>query len=719
MIIQRIEIKNFRSYYGKNTFDFSNGLTLIIGDNGDGKTTFFEALQWLFNTNIDSPNMENFSEMRRSQLEVGESDVVSVAITFDHDGTKIIEKRFEVERYAQDRFRPSRFEYAGYEDRQSGRERVDGKQLVTRCFDAFLQKFSMFKGETDLNVFNDPTALQQLVAKFSDLREFDKYVSFTEEFETKANKAFVKESKSDEKIAKEVERLDYQLINVKQSLNFAERDLKEAEKSAGLFQLKIDDLEKNKDTSEKYSEIKARIDAKRSEAAKFRGSIAAINFNINLLDQLWILCAYPPVLKEFQDKSSAFSKTKRIQNEQFIKEMAKNEGKLEAIEELTQLVNGSARLPWYLPNEETMEEMIHDHICKVCGREAPEGSDAYKFMVEKLEEHRRHALAEAEANKPKKKEHKELFENSYIEEIHSLSMNLGGFNEIEVTGKAGAIRDKMGVVNLFKEKLAEVEKQLEEMEDEKARILIQAEGVSEEVLDKSFHDLKGYFEQKGKAEKRATELQGTIKDLKSRRDVINEQINALAPTKGQVKVYKMVHEAFERIHKAFVGAKEKNLAMFLESLEDKANEYLMKLNANDFHGIVKLIRTADDSAKIKLYSSNGSEITKPSGSQQTTMYMSVLFAISDLTTLKREEDYPLIFDAATSSFGDTKEQDFYNIINDIKKQCIIVTKDFLERSALRMDEIDKLECPVYRIRKAEGYNKNDLSTIRTIVEKVK
>ena len=50
MIIKEISIRNFRSYYGENKFEFSDGLTLIIGDNGDGKTTFFEALQWLFNT---------------------------------------------------------------------------------------------------------------------------------------------------------------------------------------------------------------------------------------------------------------------------------------------------------------------------------------------------------------------------------------------------------------------------------------------------------------------------------------------------------------------------------------------------------------------------------------------------------------------------------------------------------------------------------------------
>ena len=53
MIIKDIIIKNFRSYYGENKFTFSDGLTLIIGDNGDGKTTFFEALQWLFETMVE------------------------------------------------------------------------------------------------------------------------------------------------------------------------------------------------------------------------------------------------------------------------------------------------------------------------------------------------------------------------------------------------------------------------------------------------------------------------------------------------------------------------------------------------------------------------------------------------------------------------------------------------------------------------------------------
>ena len=101
------------------------------------------------------------------------------------------------------------------------------------------------------------------------------------------------------------------------------------------------------------------------------------------------------------------------------------------------------------------------------------------------------------------------------------------------------------------------------------------------------------------------------------------------------------------------------------------------------------------------------------------MYMSVLFAISDFTDEKRDENYPLIFDAATSSFGDSKEEEFYNVIDQLHKQCIIVTKDFITKGQVRLADIDKLTCGVYRIRKASGFDVRDMSTIRTTVEKIK
>ena len=160
-------------------------------------------------------------------------------------------------------------------------------------------------------------------------------------------------------------------------------------------------------------------------------------------------------------------------------------------------------------------------------------------------------------------------------------------------------------------------------------------------------------------------------------------------------------------------------------LETESNEYLKKLNKNDFYGIIRIRKTLNNSARIELYSENNVRIENPNGALKTTMYMSVLFAVSRITTLKREQDYPLIFDAPTSSFGGFKEDTFYNVLDTIDKQCIIVTKDLLDldkvtgEKKLDFDVINKLSCSVYRIEKVEPFNDKDLSTIQTVIKQVK
>lgn len=718
MIINRIRIKNFRSYYGEVAFDMSQGLTLIIGDNGDGKTTFFEALQWLFNTTIDTPSIQHFSEKRKSEMEIGETEEVLVSMEFEHNGAKSVEKAFTVERTGEKTFRTYKLTFKGYEDNGSEREAVNGKALINRCFDAYIQRYSMFKGESTLNVFDDPTALKELVEKFSDLKKFETFVDMVSAFEDKANNAYVKECKNDEKVSRQAKRLEADLRQVEEQIADTEKDIKGYQESINVFTGKIEDLEKHQETSEKYRDIKDRIQTLTEKRNRIRGNIAGVNFNINLLDRLWILCAFPDVLKEFQKKSSGFSKQKRTQNETFIREQGKSEGKKEAVDEIKKLVNGSSKLPWYLPDDQTMEEMINDHICKVCGREAPEGSEAYEFMCKKLDEYRLH-IATTVAEKKEEPVEAKLFYSEYIEELHNLSISLGGNNAKEIAQLGTEINDKLELIERWKRDQQDLEDKIQEANDEKARLLIQADGVSEDLLDKSFADLKGYFESKSRAETRIAEANGKLKGFKENREELQKKFDQLNPSSGQVKIYRNVHDVLNKVAKAFENAKERNLVQFLHNLEEVANTYLHRLNASDFHGKVRLIKTANNSAEIRLFSSNGTEVKNPSGSQQTTMYMSVLFAISDLTTLKRDENYPLIFDAATSSFGDSKEDEFYNIIDKIDKQCIIVTKDFITKGKLRLNEIEHLTCSVYRIKKRDGFDQNDLSTICTEVEKVK
>ena len=721
MIIKDIIIKNFRSYYGENKFSFSNGLTLVIGDNGDGKTTFFEALQWLFTTMVDNNSIDNASEMRKSKLEVGESDEVYVAMTFEHDGEKSIEKSFTFERTSEKNFSTGKITFRGYENTTTGREVVNGKDLMNRCFDAFIQRFSMFKGESTLNVFQNTAALKELVDKFSDVRKFDQLVDLSASFEEKANSAYLKECRSDKKISNEAKTLESQLQRLAMDIYNKKKDIKDKQDSISLYSNKLEELAQNQETTEKYNEVSERIKNLNDKAIKLRASIGNIDKNTALLDKQWILCAFPSILSEFKKKSQQLSKTKRLQEKEFLEQQAKEKGKLEAFDEVRGLLaNGVAELPWYLPNEETMQEMINDHVCKVCGSPAPEGSPAYNFMVDKLNEYKKHVDEKLKLEAAKAKlEQKQLFTSEYVEEIHNLSIRLGGSTEAEIVQIATDIDNRLFMEARWQEDLKVLKDKIQEAEDDKARLLIQAGNVPEELLQKDFNDIKGMFEQKGRAEQRLVALQKELEDLLKEQEDMRKKFDELNPQNSLVKVYRDVHRVFEEIAKAFKNAKKENLRRFLAALEECANEYLAKLSAKDFHGEIRLCQTVEDSTEIKLFSSNGTEIKNPSGSQETVMYMSVLFAISDFTDQKRDENYPLIFDAATSSFGDSKEEEFYNVIDKLNKQCIIVTKDFITKGQLRLNEIDNLTCGVYRIKKAENFDSKNMATIRTLVEKIK
>lgn len=721
MIIKDIVIKNFRSYYGENKFTFSDGLTLVIGDNGDGKTTFFEALQWLFETMVERNTIDNASEMRKSKLEIGESDEVYVAMTFDHDGEKRIEKSYTFTRTSDISFSTSKIDFRGYQTSMSGRELVDGKLLMNRCFDSFIQRFSMFKGESTLNVFQDRTALKELVDKFSDVRKFDDLVSLSAEFEEKSNAAFLKECRSDKKISNEAKSLELQLQRLSADIINKKNDIKDKRTSVSVFSTKLDELAQNKEITEKYNDVNERIKNLNERILKLKANISNVDKNTALLDKQWILCAFPSILSEFKKKSQEFSRLKRKQDKEFLEEQAKKAGKQEALEEVRGMLNsGIPELPWYLPDQETMEEMIHDHVCKVCGSPAPEGSPAYEFMVNKLNVYKKHLEDKLKLETAKAEiEEKVLFKYNYVDEIHNLGIRLGGSTEADVVKIATDIEDRLLLEEKLRADLQKIEEKKQETEDDKARLLIQAGNVSEELLQKDFSDIKSMFEQKGRAEQRLVVLEKELEELTEQESEMRKRFNELNPQNGLVKVYRDVHRVFEEIAKAFKNAKKENLRRFLAALEECANDYLAKLSAKDFHGEIHLCQTVEESTEIKLFSSNGSEIKNPSGSQETVMYMSVLFAISDFTVLKRDENYPLIFDAATSSFGDSKEEGFYNVIDKLNKQCIIVTKDFITKGELRIHDIDNLTCGVYRIKKADNFDSKNMATIRTIVEKVK
>ena len=724
MRLNKIIIKNFRSYYGENCFELSDGLTLVIGDNGDGKTTFFEALEWLFDTSKDNKSESNISEMRKAEMGIGDSDEVSVTMTFEHGGEKEICKRFIFEKDTNGAIRTRDFSFVGYEILGSERYRREGKILLESCFDTVIRRYCLFKGERELNVFDNNTALKTLVDTFSGIKQFDNLVELTSYFEQQSDNLVTKELKKDKKQEEIIKRLEYELSKVQSAISDVRHDISIKEKAVSDYETRLRVLEENQDACENLQDINARIEQKKIEQRRLMGYIN-LDYNAMLLDDMWILRAFPSILSEYQKKVAALSRAKRKLQKAEDERIAIEKGKQEAIKEIQKLANDATPLPWNLPDKETMQEMIDDEICKVCGRPAEKGSDAYNFMVNKLNEYLDHIRKESEAAQQQEASVKPLFENTYINELHTRSIQLSGDTEQELMRLATIIADRLSFVQSRKQDLERVNKDLIEAEDAKMQLLIQTPDLTEEMLIKNFKDFKGLSDSSKRASLDLQELNHELEVLETQKQELKERQNQIVPSNGIVRVYQKVHITLERIMKAFEAAKNRNVEEFIQTLEEQANIYLKKLNADDFRGVIKIKRTADGSARINLYSSNDTLIANPGGAQKTTMYMSVLFAISKITTLKRDEDYPLIFDAPTSSFGEFKEDIFYNIIDNIDKQCVIFTKDLLrydrdtEKRELDFDKINQLSCSVYRIQKAPGYDEEDLSTIRTITERIK
>lgn len=725
MIIKKITIKNFRSYYGETNFQFSDGLTLIIGGNGDGKTTFFEALEWLFNTfDTQIPDKRYISAMLLSEMEVGESEEVMVSMLYEHNGEKELIKRFRFKKQNSNSIEATQAIYEGYKEEQAGRVPVNGVTLIEDTFSTVIRKYHLFKGESELNVFKDEDALKTLVSTFSGVKSLEELVDLTNYFEGRSQRAVQKALRKDRRVSREATEYQRDLDEVLEELSIKRKAYLDKEKAVKDSDRQLKSLEKYASVSEEYKTLKGRIKVQKDKVHRLRG-IIELDYNTSLLDKYWILSPFPEILKEYQSKISNIEKEKRRLHEKDIEEKSIRKGELKGIKKVKKLVNDKVPLQWDLPDKQTMKEMIDDQICKVCGTEAPVGSPAYNFMVEKLNTYLLNVKNTIKASNEKEFDEPDLFINKYIEELYTRYIQLGGDTEKWLNNIPQKLYNELSFIEDRRVELGKVEKDLDELENEKNRLLIQVPGVSEELLEKRFNDLRGFYQNRSRDKKRKNELKDQIQNLEKKQQEIRNKINELAPDNPLAKLHQKVNIAFESIAAAFSNAKDKNISEFLITLEKEANRYMELLNTDDFRGIIKLYRTAADSAEINLVSLNGETIHNPGGAQETTMYMSVLFAISEITSIRREQDYPLIFDAPTSSFEDFKEDIFYNVLDGLKKQCIIVTKDLLiqdpntNERVLDYDKISKLTSSVYHIKKDPSYDPLDLTTVKTITEFIK
>lgn len=713
MIIRKIQIDNYLCYYDTNSFELSEGLNIILGENGEGKTKFFESVDWLFNGENRELDML-VSAKKLNETEIGDSFRVRVSMTVEQYGEKsIITKSFLAKKEKANECSTSSFMIEGISENSSGeRTQVDGQALLDRIFPFQIRKYSMFKGEAELNIFESDSALANLINLFSEAKHYDKYSEKGAFLREKAEKAVEDSSKLDKKNEALYRRLEGEILQLEREkekykvhLNATEDEIKKIEEN-------LQDAERHVSNADALETLNKRIKEIEERISYLTGRIDE-NYTTSLFDENWILVNFEPFHKEFAEKVSAHSKTRRELQSEFDKQKGIKVGEKKAKAEL---LNNAIPLPNNIPSKAIMEEMLNDEICKVCNREAKKGSEAYEFMMKRLRTYLE--SQDTEENEPDKDE--PLFKYDYTNRLDNLSISHEDNLKI-----LRLIRTKIKELFEFndarKKDIEELNEQLEKEKSEREKIL----GNSSIGAEKLSDVLKNYNAWQRDLKNRnqdqvdyTTKLKSIESELKAKKEE-KDKIDTSSANSFLIKTRNILRD----IEAIFIDTKEKKFDEFIEKLQTKSNNFFKTINIDAFTGTIvftrrnKVNRTI---VEVELQE-DGRTFYKPNQSLLTSMHISILFAISELASEIKEENFPMIFDAPTSSFGENKTAQFLNLIYETENQKILLIKDFLHTDKATKSLSIKKEFENVRRDKAfwvkleRPFDPNNLKTINSQV----
>jgi DNA sulfur modification protein DndD len=713
MIIRKIQIDNYLCYYDTNTFELSEGLNIILGENGEGKTKFFESVDWLFNGENRELDML-VSAKKLNETEIGDSFRVRVSMTVEQYGEKsTITKSFLAKKEKANESSTSSFMIEGISENGSGeRTQVDGQALLDRIFPFQIRKYSMFKGEAELNIFESDSALANLINLFSEAKHYDKYSEKGAFLREKAEKAVEDSSKLNKKNEVLYKKLEGEIIYLDREkakylvhLNSTEEEIRKIQGNLQLAESHVSNADALETLNKRIKEIEESI-------SYLTGRIDE-NYTTFLFDENWILVNFESFRKEFAEKVSAHSKTRRELQSEFDKQKGIIEGEKKAKAEL---LNNAIPLPNNTPSKAIMEEMLNDEICKVCNREAEKGSEAYKFMMKRLKTYLESQITEdSEPNKDEP-----LFKFDYTNRLDNLSIshedNLKNLRLVRTK-----IKELFEFNDDRKKDIEVLNEQLEKEKTERDRILGNSSIAEEKLSDvlKNYNawqrDLKNRNQDQVDYTTKLKSLESELKVKKEEKD----KIDTSSANSFLIKTRNILRD----IETIFIDTKEKKFDEFIEKLQTKSNNFFKTINIDAFTGTIvftrrnKVNRTI---VEVELQE-DGRTFYKPNQSLLTSMHISILFAISELASEIQEENFPMIFDAPTSSFGENKTSQFLNLIFETENQKILLIKDFLHTDKATKTLSIKKEFESVRRNKAfwvkleRPFDANNLKTINSQV----
>ncbi|MCK9412359.1 MAG: AAA family ATPase [Prolixibacteraceae bacterium] len=671
MIIKGISLKNFKSFYGDNEFIFSNGLNIISGHEGAGKSNLFDAFMWvLFNRISGLKKGEKLAESNNSYINdriKNESFInsstepiiceVQLNVIIPEENNKeytvIRSKSIYLNKGHEKNvfYEKNVWTYENSElivsckDKNYNEEEYLNKEAETKLDSIFpekIRKYIWFQGEqlNELLDFENPETLRKAIDYLSYLSVYEHMSDIISYSHNMLENRIVNSIRANNRDKKKFD-------NLKQEIDLKEKAIISGKSSKLLKEKALEKLISEEDELNEKLAILAGFPELKEKEGRLIGEIEMLKEQVsNLNDQEKTLFVNKWMLKGTDDLLMKADK-----------EIAKfiNYRQNLVTENRKQLAEG-------VPGDQLIHDMLEKQHCTVCDRPAKKGSPEFISIKSQLD-----------SNKV----------------VKALDYDIEDLYEkiISLRGKPSNILFKIKNID---ENVTAHKSKIEFLLNERNRKNKELDNIREkikEIVREKGHELLNL---------NPTNINSTLLRVRTDKITLMRQINSvtndiiLNETKLKnlyIEISKLkksdeiniIEEKLVRytefLSEVISKQTEKEKIELIEKIQNSAND-IQKSVANINNIVVVFIEIDRKDYTLKFVDANGNP--NPShGAQNTLAKMSIINAIVKLSNEKKNRNYPFIADAPTSDFAMEFTDRFLESVSNTYQQSIIITKDLI------------------------------------------
>lgn len=671
MKINSITINNFQSYYGEQTIEFGDGLNLIIGNGGKGKSKLFNAFYWVLfgkiyvtsegwcttdnlyqSSHKALHNYEYFNKKALSEAKVDGKISCSVQLELEDDkgNNYIIERQASTIRQPQsecDKPESWSLPVASLKvtyDVPTGTKTVNGiiaDGVVSDLFPEGIRGYIWFQGESldSLINFRNRQNLKEAVRHISYYPFYEKLTAIIGEAKNKIAKQEVRKLTEVNKQNNEAKALLARIRMLRERIQIEEENKKKHQQNIEIIQVALADDESKMEGLAGFSNLISDYDNCEKEIIRLNNRLTELDTEQRrLLPSLWLLRGIDGMIE---------------QSKQIISSHVEEESSLPEKKYIDE------------PSRIKLEQILNkDHRCFVCGSPVDEAHPhAVEWIMNRLK-----------------------MQEEYYKELEDYRNNMEFSKQFNMF--VGKIQD---YPDYLLRSLKGIDKQFQDIADDEEKLM---------ALRKKQHDKKNELEKKIEDVKRkygvdphkeASNVPRLTTSIKASRSNLEKEKKLLNSCISTIKEYNLHLEEAERNLGSSSGTSAitkvaetewKNISIFLESIcrdvQEKARKELIskiQIRANEFYD---KFTEHDRGYKGRIEINDDYTISFDAGlntSHEDRKKMSIINALLSLNQEAIGTYYPFISDAPTSSFDPSTTHKYLMGIKDIFHQTIIMTKD--------------------------------------------